>query len=229
VLAYDEAVDPQHRFPETIWLPANDIRGFHNGGGSQTMPPTFSMRLYDASGKPSFIRVVPFADAGAAGAPMKAVFPKSLTHTARESRSRAGNVRGRIGDGDPKTYVVTYDGNPSAEDWYALAWSTPKRFQTVRFHHGRAFHDGGWFDASKGKPRIEIQRERGAAWEGIGRLEGYPATTATSPADLKDGARFEFKLAQPIEAAAVRIVGVPASGDGPSQAFSSCAELAVGP
>jgi DUF1680 family protein len=230
VLAYDESIDPKRRFPETIWLSGKDtIRGFHSGGGSQTAPPSFSMRLYDATGKPSFIPVLPFADAGASGAPMKAVFPSHLTHTARESRSRAGNVRGRIADGDPKTYVVTFDGHPRAEDWYALAWSTPKRFQTVRFRHGRVFHDGGWFDTSTGKPRVEIQRVRGGAWEAVGRLEGYPATTALSAADLPDGALFELKLAEPLEAVAVRVVGVPASGDGPNQAFSSCSELAVAP
>lgn len=230
VLAYDEAADVQKRFAETIWLdPKDPMRGFQWSGGSQTAPPAFRMRLYDASGKPSNIPIVPFADAGATGAPMRAAFPQSLTRAVRESRSRAGNVRGRVSDGDSNTYVVTYDGHSSAEDWYALAWSTPKRFQTVSFRHGRAFHDGGWFDASKGKPRVEIQRERGGVWEEIGRLDTYPATTAVSSADLKDGAPFELKLTQPVEAAAVRIVGVPASGDGPHQAFSSCAELAVGP
>jgi hypothetical protein len=36
-------------------------------------------------------------------------------------------------------------------------------------------------------------------------------------------------LKEPIKASAVRIIGKPASGDSPQQAFSSCAELQAFP
>ena len=37
--------------------------------------------------------------------------------------------------------------------------------------------------------------------------------------------RFTCILAKPVTALAVRVIGVPAGGDNPQQAFSSCARL----
>lgn len=91
--------------------------------------------------------------------------------------------------------------------------------------HGNNFHDGGWFDASAGKPKVQIQRAQGGAWETIGELDEYPATTATSNGNLKFGQAFTLQLASPVKALAVRVLGVPACGDSPKQNFSSCAEL----
>ena len=95
----------------------------------------------------------------------------------------------------------------------------------VVFAHGKTFHDGGWFDASAGKPRVQVKAAADAAWETVGELSDYPATTATDPAGLKGGERFACRLAKPVKVFAVRVVGKPACGDNPQQAFSSCAEL----
>jgi hypothetical protein len=97
----------------------------------------------------------------------------------------------------------------------------------VVFAHGHCFHDGGWFDTSAGKPRVELRHSPGGAWEPAGVLADYPATTATDSAGLKDGAAFTLRLPAPIRAVAVRVIGRPASGDNPAQAFSSCAELSA--
>ena len=43
--------------------------------------------------------------------------------------------------------------------------------------------------------------------------------------DLKPGQPFALRLKQPVAALAVRVIGDPASGDNPAQAFSSCAEI----
>ena len=59
----------------------------------------------------------------------------------------------------------------------------------------------------------------------MAELESYPATTAESAAGLKDGQEFTQRLREPVQAVALRILGKPASGDNPKQAFSSCAEL----
>jgi hypothetical protein len=123
--------------------------------------------------------------------------------------------------------VVSFDGSLSAQDWYGLEWNSPKEFRQVSFCHGKSFHDGGWFDTSRGKPRIEIKRAQNGSWEEIGRLKSYPDTTSASDAGIAPGQRFECNLDMPIRAVAVRVVGVPASGDNPSQNFSSCAELTV--
>jgi hypothetical protein len=72
---------------------------------------------------------------------------------------------------------------------------------------------------------VQVQRQKGGAWETVGELDDYPATTATDGSKLKPGQTFTLRLASPVNAVAVRVLGVPASGDEPKQAFSSCAEL----
>jgi hypothetical protein len=177
----------------------------------------------------------PFADAGAEGgqfrvwlrAPDAPLLPANLSLLAPgiETRSRRGNVDGAIVDGETETFVVTFDGRKAGEDWYAVALPGPARMGRFMFAHGRTFHDGGWFDTTAGKPRIEVQRRANGPWERVGQLEDYPAATATESAGLKPGQAFTVRLATPVEAVAVRVIGRPACGDNPNQAFSSCAEL----
>jgi hypothetical protein len=178
------------------------------------------------------IRLVPFADAGATGShyrvwlplPAAAGSPESanLLEDGLESRSRAGNVDGSILAGG---FVVTFSGTSAKEDWYAVALDHPVTVGSVVFRHGKTFHDGGWFDSSAGKPKVQIQATPGNEWKTVGELAGYPATTATDSANLAEGANFRCKLAEPIEAVAVRVIGKPACGDAPQQAFSSCGGL----
>jgi uncharacterized protein len=148
----------------------------------------------------------------------------SLFSGAESSRSRQGNVSGDIADDDPETFVVTFDGKQAAEDWYAAALEKPISIRQVTFAHGRSFHDGGWFDASAGKPKIQVQTQAGGEWQTVAELTDYPATTATNNAGLKDGQIFRVNFPA-VSAIAIRIIGKPAHGDNPKQAFSSCAEL----
>ena len=193
----------------------------------------FRINANTRSGDAQFAtRLVPFADAGSTGARYKVWLPLSGQSNAnalldgRESRSRPGNLNSSINDDDVQSFVVTYDGKPAAEDWFAVTLAKPAMVSRVVFVAGKVFHDGGWFDASKGKPRVQIQRTAGAQWETIGELADYPATTVTDFKGLKwGGNQFTLKLAAPLTAIAVRVSGVPASGDNPKQAFSSCAEL----
>jgi len=53
----------------------------------------------------------------------------------------------------------------------------------------------------------------------------YPKTSAIQMPGLRDGQSFSVTLPQPIKAVALRIIGRPACGDNPKQAFASCAEL----
>jgi hypothetical protein len=149
----------------------------------------------------------------------------SLFAGARESRSRRGNVSGSIVDEDASTFVVTFDGTLKDEDWYAVQAEKPVLVRRVVFAHGQNFHDGGWFDASGGKPRVQIQRTANGPWEDAAVLETYPATTATESRGLKPGQTFSVQLAAPAPVVGVRVMGKPACGDNPKQAFSSCAEL----
>ncbi len=175
-----------------------------------------------------------FADAGSGGGRYVVwlrepgegpVAAESLLAEGRESRSRRGNLDGSINDGDSGTIAVTFDGRPAAEDWYAIALPEAVKIGRIVFGHGRVFHDGGWFDSSAGKPRVQVQRAQGGAWETVGELAGYPATTAQRGGGLRDGQRFDAKLSETLTVWGVRVAGKPASGDNPQQAFSSCAEL----
>jgi DUF1680 family protein len=184
------------------------------------------------SGAPLEVRLACFADAGSQGDRYRVWLPvhpssepANLLLDGHESRSRHGNVTGSIVDDDTATFVVTFDNKPSSEDWYAVKLDSPAGLGRVVFAHGKAFHDGGWFDASAGKPRIQAQQVKDGPWETIGELSDYPATTATDSAGLQDGARFSAQLTRPITAIALRVVGKPACGDNAKQAFSSAAEL----
>ncbi len=183
---------------------------------------------------PRTVRLVPFADAGATSRRYKVWLPLagqtqgSLLLAGVESRSRQGNVTGSILDGDG--FVVTFDGKRPAsnEDWFAVTLPAPIEARRFVFTHGKNFHDGGWFDTSSGKPRVQVQRVAGGEWETIGELAEYPATTATKGDHERltwSNRRFTLALEDPVRFTAVRVIGVPASGDNPAQAFSSCAGL----
>jgi hypothetical protein len=149
----------------------------------------------------------------------------NLFFEASESRSRKGNLYASITDGNPASVVDTFDGKPADEDWFAATLDEPATITRVVFVHGGTFPDGGWFDASAGKPRVQTKADKDASWETIGELQDYPATTATDPAHLKGGEVFTYKLPNPLKALAVRVIGKPACGNNSKQAFASCSEL----
>lgn len=203
-------------------------------GAFRTWPgaQVFRVAATTRTGQAQEIRLVPFADAGATGSTYKVWLPLqgapiegNLLGEGAESRSRPGNLDGSINDGDPGSAVVTYDGRPAKEDWYAVALDAPATIRRVAFVHGRTLHDGGWFDASAGPPRVQVQRTKDGAWETLGALRDYPAATASDSAGLRPGQTFTLTLAEAVTVVAVRVTGTPACGDTPRQAFSSCAEL----
>ncbi|MBK8980085.1 MAG: glycoside hydrolase family 127 protein [Planctomycetes bacterium] len=221
VLAFDERLTPAiHDAPiaATPVLPT--------GSGRSELPFAATVRIGGA------MRTVPmrtFADVGADGAAHRVWIgtqQRGTLFAARSARSRAGNVDGSIADGDPDTFAVTFDGTRAEQDWYSLELARPTTVRSIRFAHGHVFHDGGWFDTSASKPLVQVRRARDGAWETVGTLDAYPATTATDHGGLRDGASFELAFAALLEdVLAVRVAGVPACGDDPRQAFSSCGEL----
>ena len=195
----------------------------------------FGTKVVGSTGsKPTPATLVTFADAGAEGSVYRvwlrapgvaAAESDSLLANGIESRSRQGNQNGSITDDDLDSIVVTFDGKTAKEDWFAVTLAAPVSVQRVVFAHGTNFPDGGWFDASAGKPRVQVQRDKGGAWETLGELSDYPATTATDNKQLKPGQSFTLRLSNPEKVLSVRVLGVPACGVNPKQAFSSCAEL----
>lgn len=175
------------------------------------------------------IALVPFADAGATGAKYKVWLPlrgrqasANVLLDGTESRSRTGNRNESVNDDDRQSFAVTFDGKPSAEDWFGVALDAPAAIRRIVFEHGKNFHDGGWF---VGKPQAQVQREGSDAWETVGTFGDYPETTASDNKGLAQGQAFTLALAQPVRIRAVRVIGRPACGDNPKQAFASCGEL----
>jgi DUF1680 family protein len=197
----------------------------------QSWPGARVFRMTD-DGTNLAMRLVPFADAGATGANYQVWLPfgpapadGNLLLEGLETRSRNGNVDGSIIDDDFQTPVVTFDGKAAAQDWFAVSLPRPVAISRIVFAHGRTFHDGGWFDASAGKPRVQIKSTKDGPWEDLCEIKDYPSTTATDPAGLKGGECFTCRLEKPVDIAAIRVIGKPACGDNAEQAFSSCAEL----
>ena len=228
-LAADPAKSAQELKPQEAPSPP-PLAGGGKGEGSRM---TFDVPVRSAADdQPKTAKFVPFAEAGMDGGRYQVWMrlepgpaTSSLFGGGKESRSRPGNMDGSINDGDPESLVVTFGEGRADEDWFAVEADRPVNIGRVVFMHGRCFHDGGWFDASAGKPKVQVLREKGGQWETLGTLEDYPATTATERRGLKDGQAFTLKLKEALKAMGLRVLGKPASGDNPQQAFSSCAEL----
>lgn len=236
VLAYDEKRNPGLPPPRALALVEAGTPPF--ALKAEGLGLVFETRVRSAAEPaPRAALFVPFAEAGSDGgryqvwlrAPGAPLPPDTLFAFARESRSRRGNATGSICDDDPGTLVVTFNSERAEEDWFAVQRDAAVTVRRIVFAHGRTYHDGGWFDTSAGKPRVEIQREKGGPWEKAGVLEEYPATTATDARGLKDGQLFTVRLSQGVAAWGIRVAGKPASGDNPKQSFSSCAELQAFP
>jgi len=178
------------------------------------------------------VRLVPFADAGSTGARYKVWLPLprdlyrgNLLLDGQASDSRRDDLDGSMTDENFETFVTTSDGKFAAEDWFAVQLSTPVMVKRVLFAHGKTTPNGGWFDATAGKPRVQMRRTKDGDWETVGEITDYPATTSKNSAEMEGGEHVIFKLASPIKTWGVRVVGKPASGDNPKQSSSSCAEL----
>ena len=177
--------------------------------------------------KPQEIRLMTFADAGSFDESYKIWLPlsRNVLTDGTESRSRKGDGTGSIIDEAETTFANTSDGKWPKEDWYAVTLKEAKTITRVVFMHGKTQNVGGWFDASAGKPRIQIQTSAGGEWTDAGELKDYPATTGKSAGPLKEGESFHCQLAAPVKVFGVRITGKPTFGGNPNQAFSTCAEL----
>lgn len=151
--------------------------------------------------------------------------PGNLLEAGKESRSRRGNKEASINDGDFDTFVVTFDGKSLGNDWFAVTLDKVVTIRSVVFGHGKVFPDGGWFDSSAGKPKVQVQLARGGTWQTVGEISSYPETTVENNGGLSDGQKFTCKLAKPVNGIAVRVTGKPSGGKYPGQTFSSCSEL----
>ncbi|MGZ5567434.1 MAG: beta-L-arabinofuranosidase domain-containing protein, partial [Limisphaerales bacterium] len=178
------------------------------------------------------VQLVAFADAGSTGANYKVWLPygtplpnRNLLLNGLETRSRRQSMGDSVIDNNFQTYASTSIGKPAAQDWFTVLLQKPVVITRVVVGHGRSEHNGGWFDASSGKPRLQIKAAGEDKWKTLCDIKDYPATTATSAAGLIGGERFVCKLEKPVEITGIRVIGKPACGDDSKQAFATCAEL----
>lgn len=153
---------------------------------------------------------------------------ESLLVGGRESFSRRLRRPGSIVDADPASQVSTLHGTAGDEDWFTVTLPRPITARRVVFTQGTVVAHGGWFNAQAGKPRVQVQRHAGAAWETLGELADYPPTTATDPGPLANGwdsHEHGLVFAQPERFVALRVIGRPAGGNDAQRAHVTCTEL----
>lgn len=247
VLALDQADNPAIRIPQHVALAGLTAEELAlqsqpaQGNRSRPDPVLWACNLTDlraaAQGQEARFRGLlrPFLDAGSWDATSFAVWlwaPQATLQGevfgpfsfGREFHSQPGNVEGSIADGDPATFRVTFNGKPQEEAFFAIAIEMPVSIRRAIFVAGSTFHDGGWFDASGGKPRLQVRRTADGPWIDVAVFEDYPSATAADRKGIVPGMRFTATF-EPTSAVAIRVIGKPASGDNPAQAFASCAEL----
>lgn len=185
--------------------------------------------------------LMPYADAGAQGgsfrvwlrAPgrMNRAAEDSLLLDGVQSCSRGPEPRHpyeSINDDDLYTGMSTFDGKFAEIDWFAVTLDRTVRARQFAFTAGVVTRNGGWFDASAGKPQVQIRAHRDTDWQTIGRFDDYPQTTGTEPLNVGndwDLTAYRLNLSQPVEFVAVRVIGRPAGGADPSRPYVTCAEL----
>lgn len=247
VLALDRADNPTVRMPQHValaGLTAEEL-AFESrpAQGKRSWPDQvlWACNLTDlaaaAQGKEARFRGVlrPFLDAGSWDPTPFAVWPRAPHATLQgdvfgpfsfgsEFYSHSGNVEGSIADADPETFCVSFDGRPQEEAFFGIAIEKPVTIRRAVYVAGNIFHDGGWFDTSRGKPRFQVRRTADGPWIDVAVFEDYPDATGTDHKGIRPGTRFAATF-QPTSALAIRVIGKPASGDNPAQAFASCAEL----
>jgi uncharacterized protein len=189
----------------------------------------------DGSWKPAGFTLLPYADAGESGyfsvwlADRARYNPNgiSLFTQVHENFSRTGTNRGSIADNSTATYTSTDNGEKRDEDWFELDAGWHTQHNVIVFRHGKSTPTGGWFDTSRGKPKILFK-----TWENyheVAEISDYPDTTATSPGTLTDGQAFRIVIPKDKREPAfrVRVAGTPACGNKPSQNSASCSEIQV--
>lgn len=192
--------------------------------------------------EPVSARLIPFADGGANGSWYRVWLPVAgatgpgvnLLLGGQAGASGPVSNEGKsaqegadaINDDNPLSLASVGAATTGENVWFSVSLPAPAAIRRIVFTQGRIERDTGWFDASLGSPRVEIQRTVGGAWENIGALTDYPATTRADSAGLKRGQPFQLRLPEPVSVTAVRVSGVPA-GRAPGKNSISCGELAA--
>lgn len=160
--------------------------------------------------------------------------------SAQDNRAGPYNNTEALTDENPQTFCIVDPTSPSLAKviqgvsdkkgdpvWFAVMLEQPETISRIIFRHGPFAENGGWFDTSAGKPRIQITRiPRGrlpwlsrenpalpineSDWVTVATIDAYPDVNGASHSPLTDGQAFEVKLEKHVRIYGVRIIGRPA-------------------
>ena len=212
--------------------------------------------------EPAELVLIPFADARnysvwmqsrgavrqdlpAATAYARAVLSTALWLAGPEAQRPDTDIAEALTDENPATYCTIYPRDPGPWEinqgargsradpvWFTVVLDAPRPLARIVFRHGPIGPQGGWFDSSRGPPRVEVVREpiptwkdapypsaHRANWQLAATLAGYPPSSATTAPALTAHASLTAVLAAGAPVYAIRVVGY-AGGD-----HVSCCEL----
>jgi len=117
-----------------------------------------------------------------------------------------------------ESYDSYHGGLAENEDWYRYLWSEPRYFDTIVYHEGKSFRDGGWWTG------LTVQYTTdGTNWV---QVEGLSISPPYNFEDVREGrsdyTRFHLAFAR-CRGIGIRIYGEP----GGAADFTSIAELEV--
>ncbi len=184
-------------------------------------------------------------DVPAATAYARASLSSALWLAPAEQQRPHTDVAEALTDDDASTYCTIDPRDPGPWEindgargqrgdlvWFTVVLDAPRHIGRVVFRHGPFGPDGGWFDTSHERPRVEVVREpmpnwrtspypspHLSHWQSAGVLEGYPASSATEAPSLIAGAPLTATLAGADLVYAIRVIGRPAGNQ------VSCTEL----
>ena len=111
------------------------------------------------------------------------------------------------------------------EDWYAVTLPRRRRSPASSSRTARISTTAAGSTPRGGKPRVQVQRSREGMGDGRRARRPIRRRPRPTPPTSSPGSRSSSGSSSPVSAVAVRVIGVPSSGDNPDQAFSSCGEL----
>jgi hypothetical protein len=269
VLALDESLLPAGTHAAHVCVPSADLAGLHPA----IEPATDALRTWDGARvwrvdggirrtrgatttiEPARLGFVPFADAGCGGAGYQVWLPLEATLDRRnlllegrvDPAPDAENLR-LCADGEFGTVATLRPVDSTQTVSFTITLPRAMTVARVSFAHGMIWGDGGWFDTSAGMPRVQVQRAPGGAWEDVGTLADYPATSAADGGAIArdlhkeleiPGAElarriarhtYSLTLERPRDVVGVRVSGTASRPAGHKTGVLTCAELqAFGP
>jgi len=144
----------------------------------------------------------------------------SVTETIGQSQKDIDFIRTTERPWEIEKWCDTYDGvNPSSEDWWAIVFPEPLRFNMVEFVHGPIWANGGWWTSLT----VQVQREPNGPWLPCQNVQIYPSYDFTNRRGNRRPYETYVLTFEETEGVGIRLYGKP----GGSANCTSVAKMAV--